>query len=216
MNPDSIKNLLQSEDFGDRIRGVNHLRDIDKTIGFDLVKPMIKDDNVRVRYAAVSLLDTLGTVNPQECLEFLRDRLYNDPEADVKAAAADAIGGLQLTEAFPDLAQAYEQTSDWLIQFSIISTLGELGDPRGFDLLKKALESDNNLLKISAISAMGELGDKKALPILLPLIDDSDWQIRHRLAQSLGKLGGDEAMKALKTLTEDESELVSKEAKNYI
>lgn len=216
ITPESVKNLVHSSDFGERIRGINELRQIDIEKAFKILEPLITDKNVRVRYAAVSQLDTLGNVNRQKSLELLRDRLFNDPEADVKAAAADAIGGLKLTEAFPDLAKVYQESSDWLIQFSIVATLGEFGDPRGLELLKDALESDNNLLQTAAISALGELGDVQAIPLLMKFVDNPDWQIRHRLAQALGQLGGKEVQEALEKLAEDEFAPVAQEAKNYL
>ena len=216
ITPDSIKKLLYSADFGERIRGINGLRQIEAEKAFEMIKPLITDKNVRVRYAAVSQLDTLGHIDREKSLELLRDRLFNDPEADVKAAAADAIGGLKLTEAFPDLAQVYQESSDWLIQFSIIATLGEFGDPRGLDLLKDALNSDNNLLQTAAISALGELGNVDAIPLLLEFVDNPDWQIRHRLAQALGRLGGSQVNETLKKLAQDEFDPVAQEAKNYL
>lgn len=213
---ESIQELLNSEDFGERIRGINQLRQIEPAVAFEMIKPLVKDKNTRVRYAAVSQLDTLGQNDLTTSLELLRDRLFNDPEPDVQAAAADAIGGLKLTDAFEDLANLYHQTSEWLIQFSIIAALGELGDPRGFDLLKTALHSDNNLLQTAAIGSMGELGDTRGVPLLTPFADSDDWQIRYRLVQALGRLGGEEAQDTLKKLTQDEVEQVAQEAKNNL
>lgn len=216
ITPESVKELLNSEDFGERIRGLNQLRQIETETAFNLVQPMITDDNTRVRYAAVSQLDTLGTANKDASLKMLRDRLFNDPEPDVQAAAADAIGGLKLVEAYDDLAKVYRDTSEWLVQFSIIAALGELGDPRGFDLLKEALYSNNNLLQTAAIGSMGELGNNEAVELLAEFADHEDWQIRYRLAQALGRLGGAEAERIITLLTNDESEQVAKEAKNNL
>lgn len=216
ITPESIKTLLNSEDFGERIRGLNQLRQIEKETAFDMVQPMITDENTRVRYAAVSQLDTLGIVDTNASLKMLRDRLFNDPEPDVQAAAADAIGGLKLVEAYDDLAKVYRDTSEWLVQFSIIAALGELGDPRGFDLLKEALHSNNNLLQTAAIGSMGELGNDEAIPLLAEFSDHEDWQIRYRLVQALGRLGGTEAERVITLLTEDESDQVAKEAKNNL
>lgn len=216
ITPESVKTLLHSEDFGDRIRGLNQLRQIEPDVAFEMVKPMTTDNNTRVRYAAISQLDTLGHSDLKTSLAILRDRLFNDPEPDVQAAAADAIGGLKLTEAFDDLANIYHQTSEWLVQFSIIATLGELGDSRGFDLLEEALKTDNNLLQTAAIGSMGELGDTRAIPLLIPFADNDDWQIRYRLVQALGRLGGDTAKSVIRRLTEDEVEQVAQEAKNNL
>jgi len=216
ITPESVKELLDSEDFGMRIRGLNQLREIEIETAFKMVQPLITDDNTRVRYAAVSQLDTLGNKHKEQSLEMLRDRLFNDPEPDVQAAAADAIGGLKLVEAYQDLANVFHDTSEWLVQFSIIAALGELGDTRGFDLLEEALKSDNNLLQTAAIGSMGELGDTRAIPLLSTFVDNEDWQIRYRLAQALGRLGGDEAQAVIAKLANDESEQVAQEAKNNL
>ena len=216
ITPESIEDLLNSEDFGERIRGLNQLRQIDRETAFKMVQPLITDDNTRVRYAAVSQLDTLGVTDKATSLELLRDRLFNDPEPDVQAAAADAIGGLKLNEAFDDLNQVYHNTSEWLVQFSIIAALGELGDPGSFPLLEEALNSNNNLLQTAAIGSMGELGDKRAIPLLKNYVEHEDWQIRFRLVQALGRLGGDEAKAAIAKLVDDESEQVAQEAKNNL
>ena len=216
ITPESVQQLLKSENFGDRIRGLNQLRQMEAKVAFELIKPMVTDKNTRVRYAAVSQFDTLGQEDLVASLEILRDRLYNDPEPDVQAAAADALGGLKLTEAFDDLFKMYHQSSDWLIQFSIIATLGELGEPRGFELLQEALTSDNNLVQTAAISSLGELGDNRAIPLLIPFANNDDWQVRYRLTQALGRLGGEQANFALEKLAQDEVEQVAQEAKNNL
>ena len=216
INPESVQQLLNSENYGDRIRGINQLRELEPSQAYEMIKPLVTDRNTRVRYAAVSQLDTLGKQNLTDSLELLRDRLLNDPEPDVQAAAADAIGGLKLTDGFEDLQQVYHQTSEWLIQFSIIAALGEMGDPRSFDLLKEALTSENSLVTTAAISSLGELGDNRAVSLLVPFATDSDWQVRYRLAQALGHLGGADAQATLKKLSQDEVEQVSQEAKKNL
>jgi len=209
---ESVQQLLSSEDFGDRISGVNQLRQLEPSVAFELIQPVVTDKNTRVRYAAVSQLDTLGGQDLQATLTILRDRLLNDSEPDVQAAAADAIGALKLTEAYEDLQRLYHQTPEWLVQFSIIATLGELGDPRSFELLEEALNSDTGLVQTAAISSLGDLGDARAVPLLIPHATNSDWQVRYRLVQALTKLGGTEVRSALETLANDEKEEVAKEA----
>jgi HEAT repeat protein len=209
---ESVQQLLSSENFGDRISGVNQLRQLEPSVAFELIQPVVTDKNTRVRYAAVSQLDTLGSQDLQTTLTMLRDRLLNDSEPDVQAAAADAIGALKFTEAYEDLQRLYHQTPEWLVQFSIIATLGELGDPRSFELLEEALNSDTGLVQTAAISSLGDLGDARAVPLLTPYVTDSDWQVRYRLVQALTKLGGTEVRSALETLANDEKEEVAKEA----
>jgi HEAT repeat protein len=189
---------------------------LDRAIGFDLIQIAVGDANARVRYAAISQLATLGQYSTLKTLDILRHALLHDPESDVQAAAADAIGALKLTTAFDDLQQLYYTTDKWLVQFSIIAALGELGEPESFGLLETALNSDNPLIKTAAIGSLGELGDSRALPLLVPYASDADWQIRHRVVLALGRLDGPEARIALESLVHDEMEPVAQEARNYL
>ena len=216
ITPESVKELLSSEDLGDRLRAVNQIRQLEPTLAFELLKTAINDPNARVRYSAVSQMDTLGGQDLSTSLTIVRDRLLNDPEPDVQAAAADCLGALKLTEAFPDLQQVYHTTPEWLVKFSIIATLGELGDPRSFELLKEALESGNDLTQTAAISSFGDLGDMQAIPLLVPYATNPDWQIRYRVVQALNRLGGPDAHSTLETLANDQVEAVAQEAKNYL
>ncbi|MEB3224296.1 MAG: HEAT repeat domain-containing protein [Synechococcus sp.] len=213
---ESVQQLIASENFGDRISGLNQLRAFSPAEAFPLIQPLLKDHEARVRYAAVSQMDAVGQGFETEALVLLREVLFNDSELDVKAAAADAIAGLKIAEAYDDLAQVYHATSEWLLQFSIVAALGELGNPKAFDLLKEALNSETELVRTSAISALGDLGDRRAIQLLTPFIADPDWQVRYRLAQSLGRLGGDEVKPFLETLAQDEQQAVADEAAHHL
>jgi HEAT repeat protein len=210
--PESIQTLINSEDLGDRLRAVNQLREIDPATAYDLIQTAIKDQNARVRYAAVSQLSSLGTQNLTQSLDILRGCLLHDPEADVQAAAADALGALKLKSAFEDLHQVYHNTPEWLVKMSIVAALGELDDPRAFDLLKDALKDDNGLIQTVAISALGELGNPDAVALLLPHATDEDWQVRYRVVQALNRLGGVQAEETLKQLSQDSVPQVAEEA----
>jgi len=129
ITPESVQALLASENFGDRLSAVNQLRQLDPAVAFTLIQPVAMDRNTRVRYAAVSQISSLGEQNRSAALVLLR-RCLQDPEPDVQAAAADSLGALKLTDAFEDIKALYERSSEWLVQFSIVAALGELGDPR--------------------------------------------------------------------------------------
>lgn len=213
MDIDSIKELLNSEDFGHRLRGLNQLRQLDRATAFTLIQPLVKDPQVRVRYAAVSQLDTLGPEDLETTFQLLHERLLQDPEPDVQAAAADVIGALQMREAYPDLENLYHESPEWLVQFSIVAALGELGDPRSFPLLSEAITSQNELIRTAAIGSLGELGDVRGVPLLIPHADNADWQMRYRVAEALKKLGGTEAITALEILANDPVEQVANAAR---
>ncbi|MDZ7956773.1 MAG: HEAT repeat domain-containing protein [Aulosira sp. DedQUE10] len=215
ITPESVQQLLSSEELGDRLRAVNQIRDLEPAIAFELIQTAVGDSNARVRYSAVSQLDTLGAQDSQLSLNILRE-LLQDPEPDVQAAAADCLGALKLKSAFDDLQQLYDATPEWLVKFSIVATLGELGDPRGFELLKQALVSDNELIQTAAISSFGDLGDIQAVPLLAPYANNADWQVRYRVVQAVSRLGGTDAKAVLETLANDEVEAIANEAKKSL
>ena len=203
-NADLLRSKLLSENYGERMDALTQSRNLSMAERFEFVCIASGDRNTRIRYDAVSQMATLGNHDLDKSLEILRDRLLNDPEIDVKSAAADAIGALKLTSCFLDLENVYKSANDWLMQFSIIAALGELGDIRGFELLTDALANNpNDLVKIAAIGALGELKDPRGLELLIPLVDNSDWQIRHRLAQALANIGTETAIATLKKLVDD-------------
>ncbi|MEM8612614.1 MAG: HEAT repeat domain-containing protein [Cyanobacteria bacterium P01_H01_bin.105] len=220
ISPEQIKQQLAAEDLGQRLRAVNLLRDIDPAVAFELIQTVVSDSSSRVRYAAISQFSSLGNQDRETALTILRGALYHDPEADVQAAAADSIGALQLVEAYDDLATTYSNTSEWIVQMSIVACLGELGDSRGFELLQKALKSDNNLVSLTAVGALGELKDPRGVPLLLNFADSDDWQVRHRLAQALSNYldtpQADNVRPTLLTLAQDDSEIVAEVAKHHL
>lgn len=215
ITPESVSALLDSHDFGDRLRAVNQIRQLDPSTGFTLIQKVLEDNNPRVRYAAVSQLSSLGHQDKSQAKELLRDRL-RDSEPDVQAAAADTIGALKLTEFFEELQHLYQTSSEWLVRFSIIAALGELGDLRALALLQDALGSQNELMQTAAIGSLGELGDDRAVPLLTPFAQNSDWQIRYRVAQALSRFDSPEARSTLELLAQDEMEQIAQEARNSL
>ena len=215
ITPDSVKELLNSDDYGDRLRAVNQFRELDTDAAFELAQLAANDGNARVRYAAISQLPSIAHDNPTAVEALLKRALTNDPEPDVQAAAADAIGGLHLRDVYDDLAAVYAGSTEWLVKFSIVAALGELGEPRAFTLLQEALNSDNELIATAAIGALGELQDDRALPLLLNFTNHPDWQVRHRLVQALAQYSQPEAQAALQKLLQDDSAIVAEAAQHH-
>lgn len=216
VNLESLQQKLQSEDIGERMKALTEGRKLDIADRFQLVSNAAGDTNPRIRYDAVSQIATVGMQDLPRSLEVLSDRLLHDPEMDVRAAAADSIGALKLTEAFEMLVEVYHTTGDWLLQFSIVAALGELGDRRGFEILAQSLQHSNDLVKIAAIGALGDLGDQRGLELILPLVNNPDWEVRYRLTQALHQIGGDGAEAALIQLSQDATAQVAETAKTLL
>ncbi|MGQ9866917.1 MAG: HEAT repeat domain-containing protein [Pseudanabaenaceae cyanobacterium] len=191
---EELKALMQDADGGVRVRAAVASRALSPAEQFAIACLGVQDDNARVRYDAASRLGTVGHCDLPQTQALLQKLLREDPETDVRAAAADAIAALKLTAAYDDLMTAYDSamgSEGWLLRFSIVAALGELGDRRARDFLWQVLTTESGLLPLAALGALGDLGDREALPQVLPLADHEDWQIRHRLVQVVVALGGD-------------------------
>jgi HEAT repeat protein len=215
ITPESVTALLSSESLGDRIRGVNQLRELDKSIAYELVQASIQDKSTRVRYAAVSLMDTIGDVDLPKSLEILRDCL-KDPEYDVKSAAADALGGLKLTAALPEMIDLYHETEEWLLKLSIVASLGAMQDQRAFALFAESIESDVELVRMTTVQAIGDMCDPIGVDLLAKVTTEPDTQIRFRVAEALGKIGGEQAQDLLKQMANDSDPQVAEQAKAFL
>jgi HEAT repeat protein len=213
--PESARALLTSENFGDRLHGINQLRVIDKAAAFELVQLVVSDSNTRVRYAAVSLMDTIGDVDLVKSLEILRACLA-DPEYDVKSAAADALGGLRLTAAIPELVDLYHDTTEWLLQLSIVAALGSMPDPLSLKLFAESIGSEVELVRMTTVQAIGEMADPAGVEILQQAIADPDTQIRFRVAEALGRIGDESAKKLLQGMVTDSDSKVAAQAKAFL
>ncbi|WP_017327880.1 HEAT repeat domain-containing protein [Synechococcus sp. PCC 7336] len=213
---EEVAALLQSEDWGDRLKAVNQTRTLTGTDALKLLSQAAVDPHTRVRYAAISQIGTLKLDDPTAPLPLLRDRLLSDSEIDVRAAAAAAMGDLKQPEVLPDLLAACDRETEWLAVLSIIAALGELGDLAAFDRIQQATGDDNGLIRATAASALGDLGDPRGLDALIRLAAEEDWQIRHRACIALGKIGAGGARPTLETLADDDIEQVAQTARDIL
>ncbi len=72
VTPESVGELLSSEDLGDRLLAVNQIRQLDPGSGFELLQAAVEDSNPRVRYAAVSQMSVLGQQDLEQAMALLR------------------------------------------------------------------------------------------------------------------------------------------------
>lgn len=87
------------------------------------------------------------------------------------------------------MAAIYEESSDLMVRFSILAALGELGNPKAFDLLKYTLENEEeSLLKVAALGSIGELGDNRAIEVVKPFLSSDDASLKERAQIAMNTL----------------------------
>lgn len=117
-----------------------------------LLYPLLKDKDDNVRKFSLDLLGEIKDgISPEKIVPLL-----HDPNPNVRASAAKAIGALMYKEAVPHLIDALRD-EEWVC-FSVLEALGELKDERSVGPITELLLSESDTLRHAAIEALGRIG----------------------------------------------------------
>lgn len=184
--------LLASPDFVQRIKGVNEARtrfSDAKGVVAALLPLAAADANPQVRYMAISQLAGLDAADLGEddgvrLLDTCTTMLREDTDPSCQAGAADAIAGLRLQEGFDTLVDTFNNTSDWMLRFTIAAGVGVMNNPRSFEFLTAVLDAaqpeGDELLVAATIGALADLGNTDALPIIAKYREHPDASVQER------------------------------------
>jgi HEAT repeat protein len=215
MSQPSLEQLaaqLQSQTVKDRVLAMIELQKglIAPLVALPLIQLALEDDNTQVRGMAVY---SLGIQPTPENLSLLVPILTGDPDPNMRAIAAGALGYLEDKRALEPLCHAFYEDGHWLVQFSAAVALGNLKDSKATAVLLEALGNKHVLLQEAAIAALGEIGAVETLSHLLQFVDATDEMLRKRLAEALGNLPSPQSQSALKFLQGDSNPLVAESAR---
>ena len=90
--------------------------------------------------------------------------------------------------------------------------MGNIKDKRAYNILIKALDSEEIVIQQAAISALGEIKSIESVDHILRFVQSEDWLVRQRLAEALGNLPTAKSISALKYLEKDSHPHVSQAA----
>ena len=173
--------------------------------------PLVKDPAASVRLAAVRSLGALGN---RVGMRALTDAL-EDSDADIRCAAAEALGDLKQSITGVALAKLLQKDVSLEVRIAAAGSLGRtesraaieplvagLADkePRVRAACAKALLSMADLL---ASGQRGEVGRTKAVDAMAAALSDSDVTVRIAAAEGLGLLGDERAVDQLVLLLSD-------------
>jgi len=228
-----IRVLRESENPKVRARAAEMLGRLDEhddrqAIVSGLVRAVQEDDSDDVVAAAVDALESLG----QEALEQLITGIANvdldDDAADwVKAkafvqaldadvaelrmAAANALGDLENSDAVPKLVERFEDP-DSRVRARAARACGAVADPRATDGLEGLLADPKAGVRREAADALGRIGNRQALSALLELYDDPSERVRRIAVSGFGKFDTDRPVEYLVDALGDESGAVRRTA----
>jgi len=177
----------------------------------EIIELLHAEDNAGLRNTAVDILVRLGRLAVPRLLEelacpdhdvrkFVIDILgaigdpsvggaliaaLADDDTNVRAAAAENLGRLQVVEAVPHLVAAM-RTADLMTRFTILEALAQIGNEIPVaDLLAYREEK---LLRKALFDCLGHVGNGQAVPVLVEGLCDEMRNVREAAAVALGRL----------------------------
>ena len=137
-------------------------------------------------------------------------RKLRSESAEMRAYAAEGLGGVGDVHAVAPLINALDDNNSTVRRFAI-SSLGKIRDDRAIDVLIPFLQDEEADMRCAAAVALGELGlseDRFSTPpveiieALISSITDSDRGVCSAAIVALGRIGNRQAVSALNALAE--------------
>lgn len=195
-----------------------HLADINEDsfqVDFtDFFEDVLSDSSAQVRLAA---LDGLWDSEKVVLIRPIMDMMENDPDVDVRAKAAGALGHyivigeweiISPEETEPIVEALLDQMDDpntaAAVRRSALESLGAAYHPRVADLIKSAYESGNFQMQVSAVCAMGNSANNEWTPFIIEEFEHPDAEMRFIAARAAGQVGSSDSVEGLIEMIEDE------------
>lgn len=208
MNWQQIEVSLRSKDLQERLRAITALRAYDSKVSVPLLCQQLNDPDSVVRSVVAA---SLGKKRTPESFNTLRDLLYEDPEANVRAEAATSLVMFG-DRALKIIIRSFREDPHWLVRRSIMAALLDL--PLSDDLMVEvfnlcaiAIRDPNPAVQEVGIDGLGTFAATAlrtaALDKLLPLVKSHHWETRMAVTQSLRQFDNHQAREALTLLGHD-------------
>ena len=171
---------------------------------------LMEDPSPQVRVEAVSTLREVWHANNAR---YLIPAMKNDLAHEVRHWAARALGKHKVTQAIPELIDAFHRDRHGNARYGIVIGLMRMNDKRANPVLIEALSDSDVHTRNQAAVALGFYPEKAALePLKRMLAKDTYNLARANAAEALGKIGQKEAMPALKKALNDKEFVVRQKA----
>jgi len=149
-----------------------------------LLLPLLRDRDDDVRKFALDLIQDIKHCDyPEKLVELLKD----DPNPNVRAAAAKALGALKYRAAEPHLLEALKD-EEWVC-FSAIEALTDMGGDGCLHAIAALLNSPSEAIRFAALEALGKIGSPLSVKPLVEHISKTEGYERNAAIKSLVHTG---------------------------
>ena len=154
-----------------------------------IIRDGLADPDPLVRVNAIEVVATTRQIKLMPKVH----RLLQDEFVPVRFAAALAVGDTEYTLAKKSVAQLLEDLEDEDVNVITAAayTMGKLGSAEYFEVLRKAISSDDQTVRANAALLLGKTGDRRALESLYWALQDrnSGDKVVFQVAESMAMLG---------------------------
>ncbi|HEX8948855.1 MAG TPA: HEAT repeat domain-containing protein [Dissulfurispiraceae bacterium] len=148
-----------------------------------LLYPLLKDKDADIRKFAIDLLGEIKKgVDPSKIVAYLADA-----NANVRAAAAKALGELRYRLAIPEMINALRD-EEWVC-FSVLEALGDLCAEEAVEKIALLLENPSDALRFAAIETLGKFSSESASAALRTYLPKTSGDERNAVIKSLIQIG---------------------------
>ncbi|MXR52627.1 HEAT repeat domain-containing protein [Halovenus sp. WSH3] len=193
-----------------------------------LVRAVQEDESDAVIAAAIDALDELGQEALEELITSMADLDIGEDAADwmkakafvralgaelpeLRMAAANAIGELEVPDTVPKLVERFEDP-DPRVRARAARACRQIGDARATEPLTGLLTDPKAAVRVEAAEGLGRIGNRQALQALLQLYDDEDERVRRIAVRGFGQFRNDRPVEYLAEALTDESAPVRRTA----
>ena len=198
----ALTRALNDDNTRVRAQVANALRAIDdESAGPALVRRLQRESVDTVRYAIVRALGAIrhtdgisaitGTLSDEHD-EATRPliRALDNPDAQVRAGAARALGRIKNAAAVQPLIDRLQSDSDPRVRTRVATALGEIRAGSAIPALSAAVADSSTTVRRAVVAALAAMRDDRATEALISALQDSDADVRRRAARALGRRGG--------------------------
>jgi HEAT repeat protein len=185
----------------------------DTLLSFEAVgRHAIQDEDPTVRQLSIRILDMY---EPEDLIPRFIEFLKTDPNAEVRAEAAQALGSfvyLGELDEIPDetcqdiqeaLLLSISQDGEKIVQRRSLEAFSFTSRPETSDLLAKAFDSGDIEWMVSALFGMGRSADRRWSETILEMLEHKMPKLRLEASRAAGELELKEAVPILMDLLDD-------------
>jgi len=149
-----------------------------------LLYPLLRDKDDDVRKFAIDLISEIRECDYPWALSQI---LEKDPNPNVRASAAKAIGVIGYRDGLPQLITALRD-DEW-VSFSALESLALIGDESSVEPIISLLDSPSDTLRYASIEALGRIGSTRGINALMSHLPKTDGLERTAIIKGLVQIG---------------------------